>query len=234
MSQRVHDMFSRIAERYDLANSVLSMGMHRWWRRRSVSRASVGGGDRVLDCATGTGDLAFRFADRVGPDGEVVGCDFNAPMLERARRKAERRRSRGAAPVSFIQDDVLDLDVEDGSFDLASIAFGIRNVDDPSLGLCEMARVVRQGGEVLVLEFGQPDGLFGQLYETYTSTLLPRIGGFVTGEPQAYEYLHESSSSFPCGDAFVDMARETDAFETVEAEPLMGGAVYLYRGRVAS
>jgi demethylmenaquinone methyltransferase/2-methoxy-6-polyprenyl-1,4-benzoquinol methylase len=199
-----------------------------------VRAASVGPGDRILDCATGTGDLAFRFAERVGPGGEVVGCDFNESMLERARRKADERSRDDAAPVRFVQEDVLEMSFDDDVFDAASIAFGIRNVDEPVRGLREMARVVRPRGEVLVLEFGRPEGLFGDVYETYKSTLLPRIGGAVTGNPDAYRYLHESSSTFPCGSDFVDLARSTGAFDDVETEALMGGAVHLYRARVIS
>lgn len=217
---KIRDMFRSISGKYDRANSVLSVGIHHLWRRRAVERAGVRPGDRVLDCATGTGDLAIAFK-QAGAD--VIGTDFVPEMLEVARRKTDA--------VKFETADVTKLGYADNSFDIASISFGIRNVDDPSKGISEMTRVVRSGGRVIVLEFGQPSNrTFGALYDFYRSKVLPRIGGAVTGRREAYEYLERSASKFPCGDAFVELMRSSGQFASVDYEPLSFGIAYLYRG----
>ncbi|HMI32007.1 MAG TPA: ubiquinone/menaquinone biosynthesis methyltransferase, partial [Candidatus Limnocylindrales bacterium] len=186
-------------------------------------------GDRVLDCATGTGDLAFEFQRAVGREGQVVGIDFCAEMLEIARAKAEQ----GGRPTRFEEADALRLPYADASFDVASIAFGIRNVDEPALGIKEMARIVRPGGSVVVLEFGQPGGpLFGPLYRFYSANVIPLIGGWLTGRRSAYEYLNRTSSEFPSGRAFVALMESSGRFSRVEARSLTGGIAYVYVGIV--
>ncbi len=223
-------MFASIATRYDRGNQVLSMGLHHRWRKIAVRLSGACPGDRVLDCATGTGDLAFEFQRAVGERGSVLGIDFCAEMLEIAREKATRE----GLPVRFEEADALRLPYADGAFDVASVAFGIRNVDDPAGGLLEMARVVRSGGSVVILEFGQPGGpLFGPLYRFYSASILPRVGGWLTGERKAYEYLHRTSSAFPSADAFVAMMQDTGRFPDVSVRGLMGGIAYVYAGRVA-
>ena len=220
---KIRTMFAAISRRYDRANTVLSGGVHHLWRRRAVRRAGVQAGDRVLDCATGTGDLAIAFRKVVGDSGRVVGTDFVPEMLELARAKA--------ANVAWDVADVTRLPFEDDSFDVASISFGIRNVSDPSKGIAEMARVVRSGGRVIVLEFGQPRGrAFGALYNWYSRHILPRLGGAVTGDTAAYRYLQTSSGRFPSGDEFVALMRDSADFATVDYVPLTFGIAYLYRG----
>lgn len=221
-------MFAGIAGRYDAANEVLSFGVHRLWRAAAVRRSGAREGDRVLDCATGTGDLAFAFRRAVGPAGSVVGTDFCAPMLEVARRKAQ---ARGLA-VRFEEADALALPFESGAFDVASIAFGIRNVDDPLACLREMARVVRPGGRVVVLEFGQPRGPFGALYRLYSRTALPFVGKLVTGQGAAYQYLPRTAAAFPAGDRFLELMGRSGAFARSSAEPLTFGAAFVYVGEV--
>lgn len=218
-ARRIREMFREIAGRYDRANDILSAGIHHLWRRRVVRWSKARPGDRVLDCATGTGDLAIAFR-KAGC--EVTGTDFVPEMLEHARRKAPE--------ITFAVADVTQLDYADNSFDVASISFGIRNVQDPARGISELARVVRSGGRVMVLEFGQPSNrLFRSLYDFYRIRILPRIGGAITGKRNAYEYLEASTAKFPCGPDFVELMRANGDFVEIEYKPLSFGIAYLYR-----
>jgi demethylmenaquinone methyltransferase/2-methoxy-6-polyprenyl-1,4-benzoquinol methylase len=228
MSAEVQRMFASIARRYDAANGVLSFGIHKRWRRQAVRRSGAREGQRVLDCATGTGDLALDFKRAVGPSGEVVGTDFCKEMLEPAPGKAQRL----GLQVRFEVADVLALPYPDRSFDVASIAFGIRNVDDPLRCLRELARVVKPGGRVVVLEFGQPRGAFGALYRIYSRGVMPMVGGLLTGNRAAYEYLPRTAAAFPAGDKFLELMREAACFASVEAEPLTAGTAFVYVGVV--
>ena len=228
MSAEVQRMFASIAGRYDAANEVLSLGVHKGWRRAAVRATGAAPGQRVLDCATGTGDLALELKRAVGPSGEVVGTDFCPEMLESAPAKAKRL----GLDVKFEVADVLALPYPDASFDVATIAFGIRNVDDPLRCLRELARVVKPGGRVVVLEFGQPKGAFGALYRVYSRGVMPLVGGLVTGNRAAYEYLPRTAAAFPAGERFLDLMRSAGSFSHVEARPLLFGTAFVYRGVV--
>ena len=222
----IREMFGKISPRYDLANTVLSAGIHHRWRKKVVARSQAGEGSRILDCATGTGDLAFEFERTLGGSATVVATDFCTPMLDRAREKARDKASR----VQFEEADVLNLPFQDSSFDVASIAFGIRNVSDPVRGLAELARVVRPGGSVLVLEFGQPrSGVLKHLYSSYSRHVLPALGGWISGDADAYSYLESSSSSFPCREEFLELGRGTGLFSQMDYESLTFGIAYSYR-----
>lgn len=226
MSAEVRSMFASIAPRYDAANEVLSLGVHRGWRRKAVRLAQAGPGQRVLDCASGTGDLALEFKRAVGASGEVIGTDFCAEMLQVAPEKARR----AGLAVEFAVADVLALPYPDGGFDVSSIAFGIRNVDDPVRCLREMARVVKPGGRVVVLEFGQPRGPFGALFRFYSRTVMPFVGGLLTGNRAAYEYLPRTAAKFPAGERFLALMREAGCFSSTEAHPLTFGTAFVYVG----
>lgn len=223
--EKIRSMFSKVAGKYDLANTVLSLGIHHIWRKQLVQWSGAKAGDRVLDCATGTGDLAIEFKKAVGA-GDVVGTDFCKEMLEPAPEKAKKK----ALDIYFEQADVLDLPYEDNVFDIASISFGIRNVADPQKALKELARVVKPGGQVMILEFGQPDlPVFAGIYNFYSKNILPKIGGLVTGEGKAYEYLQDSSAEFPCKDGFIAWAKDTGVFSRTEYKTLTGGIAYIYK-----
>ena len=225
MSAEVRSMFASIAPRYDAANEVLSLGIHRGWRRKAVQLAEAVPGLRVLDCATGTGDLALEFK-RAVKGGEVIGADFCAEMLQAAPEKSRRAN----LPVEFAVADALALPWADGRFDIASMAFGIRNVDDPVRCLREMARVVKPGGRVVVLEFGQPRGLFGALFRLYCRGVMPFVGGLLTGNRAAYEYLPRTAAKFPAGEKFVELMREAGCFSKCAAHPLTFSTAFVYVG----
>jgi demethylmenaquinone methyltransferase/2-methoxy-6-polyprenyl-1,4-benzoquinol methylase len=221
--KQIRSMFASIARRYDRANTVLSGGVHHLWRRTAVRWSGARAGEMVLDCATGTGDLAIAFLRAVGASGRVVGTDFVPEMIELARAKSPK--------IEFDVADVTQLPFDDASFDIASISFGIRNVGDPQRGIAEMMRVLRPGGRLVVLEFGQPRGrLFGGLYDFYRRRVLPHVGGAVTGEPKAYEYLEESAGQFPSGEKFVSLMRNSASFSVIDYRPLTFGIAWLYRG----
>ncbi|ATB47847.1 bifunctional demethylmenaquinone methyltransferase/2-methoxy-6-polyprenyl-1,4-benzoquinol methylase UbiE [Corallococcus macrosporus] len=228
MSTEVREMFSSIATKYDVTNEVLSFGIHRLWRRKAVRLSTAKDGDRVLDCASGTGDLALAFKRKVGASGRVVGTDFCPEMLESAPAKAEK----AGLQVDFQVADAMDLPFATDSFDVASISFGIRNVDDPVKCLKEMARVVRPGGHVVVLEFGQPNGAFGALFRFYSKTVMPAVGGLLTGNRAAYQYLPATSAAFPAGDKFLELMDQSGAYAAKSAHALTFGTAYVYVGTV--
>ena len=221
-------MFADIADDYDRINSVLSFGVHHAWRKKAVLESGAHEGDHVLDCATGTGDLAISFKKAVGDSGYVMGTDFCAPMIEPAPGKAEKE----GLEIDFEVADAMNLPYEDDMFDIASIAFGIRNVDDPVVALKDMARVVKPGGRVVVLEFGQPKGLMKFPYELYSQHIMPAVGGWLSGNREAYTYLPRTSAEFPAGDNFLALMDQSEAFKEKRAIKLTGGIAYVYVGVV--
>lgn len=224
-------MFGSIAGRYDATNTVLSGGMHHLWRRRAVRTLAMAPDARVLDVCCGTGDLSLALAGALGAAGEVVGTDFCAEMVNEARLKL---RERSGAKLRFEVADAMSLPFADDAFDGATVSFGIRNVVDPRAGLAEMARVVRPGGRVLVLEFGQPKGLFGSMFRFYSAQVMPRIGGLMTGNRAAYEYLPRTSAAFPAGDQFIEQLLSPAGLVAIESAPLLSGLAWLYLSEVPS
>jgi len=188
-------MFARIARRYDVANRFLSGGIDVWWRRRLVAAVKTITPKTVLDVATGSGDVAFALAKRLGESTEILGLDFCQPMLDEAiLRKKEFRRG---SNIVFQQGDALALPFEEGRFDAVTISFGLRNMADRQLALKEMRRVLRPEGRIFVLEFSQPYAWFRPLYYFYLRKVVPFFAGQLTGDRSAYEYLNETIEEFP-------------------------------------
>jgi demethylmenaquinone methyltransferase/2-methoxy-6-polyprenyl-1,4-benzoquinol methylase len=198
---QVRGMFDRIAGVYDLMNSAMTAGLHHQWRERAVDRADVGPGSDALDVCCGTGDLALALRRRIGPDGRVVGCDFSEPMLEIARQKSGEE---GLA-VEFGWADALELPYGEGSFDAVTVGFGARNLADLEKGLAEMARVLRPGGRLVILEITRPrKEPLSSFYSLWFDRLVPVLGA-VAGDQDAYSYLPESVRNFPEPEALAAM-----------------------------
>jgi demethylmenaquinone methyltransferase/2-methoxy-6-polyprenyl-1,4-benzoquinol methylase len=226
-AREVRAMFDRVARFYDLLNTVMTAGLHHRWRERAADFARVGPGSRVLDVATGTGDLALELARRVAPGGEVVGSDFSEEMLALARRK----RKPAGTEMSFQWGDALELPFDDDSFDAATVGFGARNFSDLSRGLQEMVRVVRPGGRVVVLEFTSPTRPpLSIFYALWFDRIVPQLGR-LAGEPDAYSYLPNSVKRFP---APTGLAADLERAGLREIGYLLtaGGIVVIHHGTV--
>ena len=224
---RISGMFDSIAPRYDLLNRVLSAGLDQRWRRRAVASLQLRAHPRVLDLCTGTADLALATTER-HPDASVVGVDFSGAMLGLGLGKV--RAAGRERKIRLVRGDATGIPVADASCDAATIGFGIRNVAEPQKALAELARVLRPGGRLAILEFGHPriPGI-RTLYLWYFKYLLPAIGKLVSRHGSAYSYLPASVGTFPPPPEFV-RALEDHGFVTVNAVPLTFGIVYLYIG----
>jgi demethylmenaquinone methyltransferase/2-methoxy-6-polyprenyl-1,4-benzoquinol methylase len=226
---QVEAMFDRIAGIYDRLNSVMTAGLHHEWRRRAADLAAVGPGDRVLDVATGTGDLALELATRVGPSGEVIGSDFSEGMLELARVKAQR----AAASVRFEHGNALALPYPDGSFDAATVGFGARNFSDLRQGLSEMARVVRPGGHVVVLEITSPHRPpLSTFFSLWFDRIVPVLGR-LAGDAEAYNYLPQSVRRFPGPEPLAALMWDC-GLRRIRYVLTAGGIIALHMGEVGS
>jgi demethylmenaquinone methyltransferase / 2-methoxy-6-polyprenyl-1,4-benzoquinol methylase len=216
-------MFDRIARRYDLVNTVLSAGTDGGWRRRAARETGLTSGGSALDVACGSGKLTAELARVAGPGGRVVGVDFSPQMLAIARR---------AHPgLVFMEGDALNLPFEDGSFDAATIAFGLRNLSDPVRGLREMLRVLKRSGSAVVLEFVRPPkGPIGAAYRFYLRSVLPAVGGALSGQPAAYRYLSDTVDSYRNPAELIQMAKDA-GWSRIDLKSLAAGTVGLLTGR---
>lgn len=223
----VADMFTAIASTYDLLNHLLSLNVDRHWRNVTVRALALGREGLVLDLCTGTGDLALTLAKRTG--ARVVGADFSPGMLAVARDKIARRKLR----LPLVRADALALPFATASFSGVMVAFGVRNFEDLDAGLREMARVLRPGGKLAVLEFSSPDrSLFGRLYQFYFRRVLPLIGRTISGTPGPYTYLPATVEGFPDAPAFAGKLRAAE-LEVLEQRRLTGGIATLHLARKA-
>jgi demethylmenaquinone methyltransferase/2-methoxy-6-polyprenyl-1,4-benzoquinol methylase len=230
-------MFDRIARVYDLMNGVMTAGLHHGWRRRAAQLARLSPGDRVLDLATGTGDLAFELGHHVAPDGVVVGADFSEGMLDIARDKLDRLRRVTTAPagveIRFEQGNALDLGYGDDEFAAATVGFGARNFSDLPRGLGEMARVVRPGGRVVVLEITTPtEGFMAGVLRVWFDHIVPVVGR-VAGDLEAYTYLPSSVRRFPPPRELAAIMTDVGLVD-VRYVLTAGGIIALHVGTVAA
>jgi demethylmenaquinone methyltransferase/2-methoxy-6-polyprenyl-1,4-benzoquinol methylase len=225
----VRGMFDRIAGVYDVMNSAMTAGLHHQWRQRAVERAEVGPGSDALDVCCGTGDLALELRRRIGPDGRVVGCDFSDPMLELARQKSGAR----GLPVEFGWADALELPYGDRSFDAVTIGFGARNLADLEKGISEMARVLRPGGRLVILEITRPHREpLAAFYSLWFDRIVPVIGT-LAGDPEAYSYLPNSVRSFPEPPELAAMM-DGAGLERIRWLLLAGGIIAIHSGTRSS
>jgi len=224
-ARRVRGVFDSVAKKYDIMNDLMSGGLHRAWKAYTVAVANLREGDRALDIAGGTGDLARAFAKRVGATGVVVHTDINESMLRVGR---DRLLDEGMVlPTTICDAEKLPFDT--GSFDLVSVAFGLRNMTHKEVALAEMNRVLRPGGRLLVLEFSKIAAPLRKAYDWYSFNVLPRVGQFVAGDAESYRYLAESIRMHPDQETLRQMMKAA-GFGHVDVHNLTGGVVALHVG----
>jgi demethylmenaquinone methyltransferase/2-methoxy-6-polyprenyl-1,4-benzoquinol methylase len=224
----VGEVFDSVASRYDIMNDLMSAGIHRIWKRFTIELSGVRRGNRVLDIAGGTGDLAAKFAPMVGDEGEVVLADINASMLRVGRDRLLDKGVRGN--LHFVQADAQYLPFPDDYFDCITIAFGLRNVTDKDLALRSMLRILKPGGRLLVLEFSKPrNPLLSRAYDAYSFGVLPFMGRLVAGDSDSYQYLAESIRMHPDQETLRQMMEDA-GFVRCDYHNMTGGVVAVHRG----
>lgn len=226
-AELVKGVFDSVASRYDIMNDLMSGGLHRLWKRRTIEQAGVRKGHVVLDLAGGTGDLAKVFSKQVGADGHVVLADINAAMLRQGRSRLVDAGVAGN--LSIAQVDAQNLPFEDKTFDRITIAFGLRNVTDKDAALRSMFRVLKPGGKLLILEFSKPDESIKPAYDLYSFKVLPMIGKFVAQDEDSYQYLAESIRMHPDQETLLGMLQDA-GLERCRYQNLAGGIVALHSG----
>ena len=227
-TRRVGEVFTSVARKYDVMNDAMSLGMHRGWKDRFVKRVKPQPGEKILDMAGGTGDIAFRMADR---GADVTVADINQDMLDvGAERAMERREAEGAGSLVFTQQNAEEVAFSSSSFDAYTIVFGIRNVTFKDKALAEAYRVLRPGGRFYCMEFSTSEWSgFKEIYDIYSDTLLPRMGQVIAGDADSYRYLVESIRKFPKMPEFERMIRDA-GFVNTKYETILGGAVAIHSG----
>ncbi|MCD6039250.1 MAG: ubiE 2 [Gammaproteobacteria bacterium] len=227
-TQRVAEVFHSVANKYDLMNDIMSLGLHRLWKKFTIEQSNVRPGQIILDLAGGTGDLAAAFSKKIGEKGRVFLVDINEKMLQKGR---ERLLDRGiSANVLFVQASAENLPFQDNYFDCIAIAFGLRNVTDKIAALHSIYRVLKPGGKLLILEFSKPIvPLLTSLYDIYSFNIIPKLGEWVTGDKKSYQYLVESIRMHPDQTALKMLLQEA-GFEDVKYNNFMGGIVALHTG----
>jgi len=224
----VADVFHSVAAKYDLMNDLMSFGLHRIWKRFAINQAALHAGQRVLDVASGTGDLAKACAKKIGPTGKVIMTDINEAMLQVGR---DRMTDAGLLQnIEYVIADAECLPFAENDFDCVTIAFGLRNVTDKAAALRSMYRVLKPGGKLLILEFSKPTApIISKFYDLYSFNIIPKIGELVTNDKDSYQYLVESIRMHPDQETLKSMLI-TAGFEDTEYFNLCGGVVALHKG----
>lgn len=225
---KVASVFHSVAQQYDVMNDLMSFGIHRLWKRFTIDASGVRPGNKVLDLAGGTGDLTAKFSQLVGREGKVILADINSSMLNVGRDKL---RDRGLVQnIEYVQANAQYLPFEDNTFDIITIAFGLRNVTDKDMALRSMYRVLKPGGRLLVLEFSKPEHeLVNKAYDFYSFNILPKIGELVAKDGDSYQYLAESIRMHPDQETLKTMM-DAAGFEQTSFKNLTGGVVALHKG----
>jgi demethylmenaquinone methyltransferase/2-methoxy-6-polyprenyl-1,4-benzoquinol methylase len=224
---RVQGVFNSVANKYDVMNDVMSVGIHRIWKDAMMDWLAPRAGQKLLDVAGGTGDISFRFLKRAG-FGQATVLDLTEPMLVEGRKRAEASRMEDS--LAWVTGDAMALPFPDNSFDVYTISFGIRNVTRPEVALAEAYRVLKRGGRLMVLEFSQlPNPGMQKLYDLYSFNVIPRMGQLIANDRDSYQYLVESIRSFPDQDTFLNMVRAA-GFENAKYRNLSLGVAALHSG----
>jgi len=223
----VKGVFDSVASNYDLMNDVMSFGVHRLWKQYAIDIANVKKGDAILDLASGTGDLIKLYHKKIGNSGRIVSSDINEAMLNEGKRNL---MNSGVLGIEFVQANAEKLPFEDNSFDLVSIAFGLRNVTDKDKALSEMCRVLKPGGVLIVLEFSKTTNpVLEKIYDAYSFNLIPKFGSWFAGDEDSYQYLAESIRKHPDQETLKQMIIDA-GFDMCEYQNLTGGVVAIHKG----
>ncbi|AEB28277.1 bifunctional demethylmenaquinone methyltransferase/2-methoxy-6-polyprenyl-1,4-benzoquinol methylase UbiE [Francisella hispaniensis] len=226
--KKVAGVFHSVAAKYDLMNDLMSFGIHRIWKKQTIAKSGIRKGDNVLDLAGGTGDLAYKFCQMVGPQGKVILSDINSSMLEIGKEKLTNKGCVGN--IEYVQANAECLPFPDNYFDCITISFGLRNVTDKEKALASMCRVLKPGGRLLVLEFSKPIiPLLSKVYDEYSFKALPFLGKIITQDAESYKYLAESIRKHPDQQTLKQMMYDT-GFDNVEYQNMTGGIVALHIG----
>lgn len=226
-AQMVADVFSSVANKYDVMNDVMSFGIHRLWKKITIQHTGLKPGQRALDVAGGTGDLTYYMSRQVGPEGEVIISDINPDMLEQGRKRLIDRGIAGN--VKYVVADAENLPFEDNSFNCVTIAFGLRNVTHKEKALESMYRVLKPGGRILILEFSKPVPGLDRIYDFYSFNVLPVMGKWIANDADSYKYLAESIRMHP-DQATLKNMMESAGFERCVYHNMTGGIVALHKG----
>lgn len=226
--KKVAGVFHSVAAKYDLMNDLMSFGIHRVWKRQTIAKTNIRKGDKVLDLAGGTGDLAYKFCQMVGHQGKVVLSDINSSMLEVGKEKLTNKGCVGN--IEYVQANAECLPFPDNYFDCITISFGLRNVTDKAKALASMCRVLKPGGRLLVLEFSKPIvPMLSKIYDEYSFKALPFLGKIITQDAESYKYLAESIRKHPDQDTLKQMMFNA-GFDNIEYQNMTGGVVALHIG----
>lgn len=225
---QVSRMFNKIAPYYDFLNRLLSLGIDKSWRKNAILKLKPADPKYILDIATGTADVAIEIANRLNPD-QIIGLDISSEMLEIGKKKIAKRKLQDR--IELVLGDSENLDFPNNHFDAVTVAFGVRNFENLEKGLFEMNRVLKKGGQVMVLEFSKPKTFpFKQGFNAYFKYVLPLIGRFTSKDPKAYQYLYDSVQAFPDGQKFAEILEKT-GFNSIQCTPLTLGICSVYIGK---